>query len=157
MSIKLTRRIAAEMIGRGESKVRIKPDRMADAKKAITRADVKALIEAGAVYAIKEKHNISAYSKILREKRNQGRRRGMGRRKGTRKARQGITYGKRVRGQRRILDALKSDGTIDNLAFRKYYRLVKGGNFATKATLLSHIAADGVKLEAERVERLRHM
>ena len=47
MSIKLSRRIAAEMMGRGISKVRIKPDRVEDAKKAITREDVSALIRAG--------------------------------------------------------------------------------------------------------------
>ena len=85
MSIKLSRRIAAEMMGRGISKVRIKPDRVEDAKKAITREDVRTLISSGAVYALKIKHNMSIYSKDLREKRNKGRARGPGRRKGSAK------------------------------------------------------------------------
>ncbi len=157
MSIKLTRRIAAELLGRGESKVRIKPDRTEDAKKSITREDVRALISSGGVYAIKEKHNLSLYSKELREKRNKGRRRGPGRRKGTAKARQSIDYVKKVRGQRRVLAALKKDKMIDNEAFKKYYRLVKGGNFQTKGQLLSHLTTDGVKIEAQRLEQLRHM
>ena len=157
MSIKLTRRIAAELLGRGESKVRIKPDRTDDAKKAITREDVRSLIASGGVYAIKAKHNLSLYSKELREKRNKGRRRGPGRRKGSAKARQAIGYGKKIRGQRRVLAELKRDKTLDNVAFKKYYRLVKGGNFQTKGQLLSHLTTEGVKIEQQRLEKLRHM
>lgn len=157
MSIKLTRRLAAQMLDRGVSKVRVKPDRVDDAKKAITREDVRALISSGGVYAIKEKHNQSLYSKELREKRNQGRSRGPGRRKGSAKARQGNNYAKKVRGQRRVLAVLKGDKTIDNDSYKRYYRLVKGGNFQTKAQLLSHLTADGVKLDTQRIEQLRHV
>ncbi|MDE1865648.1 MAG: 50S ribosomal protein L19e [Candidatus Micrarchaeota archaeon] len=157
MSIKLTRRIAAELMKRGESKVRIKPDKADDAKKAITREDVRALIANGSVYAIKEKHNLSLYSKELRVKRNKGRRRGPGRRKGSAKARQSIDYVKKIRGQRRVLAALKQEKSIDNEAFKRYYRLVKGGNFQTKGQLLSHLTTEGVKIDQQRLEKLRHM
>jgi large subunit ribosomal protein L19e len=156
MSIKLTRRIAGGLMKRGESKIRILPDKLQDAEKAITRDDVRNLIASGAVYAIKKKHNVSIYSKILREKRNKGRRRGPGRRKGSAHARASLTYKKKIRGQRRILHALKSEGTIDREAFKKYYRLVKGGNFATKGSLLSHITAEGVQINPERLEKLKH-
>lgn len=81
MSVKLTRRVASELLKRGESAVKIKPDALKDAEKAITREDVRNLIKSGNIYATKAKHNISAYSKVLREKRKKGRRRGMGRRK----------------------------------------------------------------------------
>ena len=158
MSVKLSRRIAAELMGRGISKVRIKPDRVDDAKKAITREDVRGLITSGAVYAIKQKHNMSLYSKELRVKRNQGRARGPGRRKGSAKARAAIGYEKKIRGQRRVLSALKQDKTIDNIVFKRYYKLIKGGNFQTKAALLSHLTSVGsVKIDAERMEKLRHM
>jgi large subunit ribosomal protein L19e len=157
MTVKLTKRIAGELMHRGVSKIRIMPDRIADAQKAITREDVRALIAAGSVYAIKKKHNLSVYSKILREKRNKGRRRGPGRRKGSAKTRMAIGYEKRVRGQRRVLHQLKEEGTITNDAFKRYYRLVKGGNFATKGSLISHIVAEGVKIEDEKIEKLKHM
>jgi large subunit ribosomal protein L19e len=157
MSIKLARRIGAELLDRGISKVRIKPDRVDDAKKAITREDVRALISSGGIYAIKEKHNMSLYSKTLREKRNKGRARGPGRRKGSAKARQSVGYGKRIRGQRRVLAALKKEKMIDNVAFKRYYRLVKGGNFQTKASLLNHLVTEGVKIEQQRMDQLRHM
>jgi large subunit ribosomal protein L19e len=157
MSIKLTRRIAAELLGRGISKVRIKPDRVEDAKKSITREDVRAMISSGGIYALKMKHNQSLYSKELRAKRNKGRGRGPGRRKGSANARQSLTYKKKIRGQRRVLATLKLEKVIDNLAYKKYYRLVKGGNFQTKGQLLSHLTSDGVKIEQEKLEKMKHM
>ncbi len=158
MSIKLTKRIASELTERGVSAVRIKNDSIAEARKAITREDVRVLIKNGGIYTIKAKHNISAYSKVLREKRIKGRRRGMGRRKGTIAARGGLLlYKKKIRGQRRLLKALKSENMIDNIRFKRYYALVKGGNFASKGSLLSHIRNDGVSIEEEKAKQLRHM
>ena len=158
MSIQLTRRIAAELLKRGESAIRIKPTALPDAEKAITRDDVRALIGSGSVYALQEKSNQSRYSKVLREKRNQGRKRGRGRRKGTAKARGAtIRYEKKVRGQRRVLAALKKDKTINNEQYKKFYALVKGGNFMTKASLLGHIRSHGVTLTEERYNQLKHM
>jgi large subunit ribosomal protein L19e len=157
MSIKLTKRIAGELLKRGVSKVRIKEGFNPDAQKAITREDVRTMIKNGAIYTIKKKHNISAYSKVLKAKRIKGRRRGPGKRKGTLKARGGMEYKKKIRGQRRVLKALKEQQIIDNMKFRKYYALVKGGNFQTKASLLSHIVNDGVKIEEEKAKQLRHL
>jgi large subunit ribosomal protein L19e len=157
MSIKLTKRIAGELLTRGVSAVRIKADAIQEAKKAITREDVRALIKNGGIYTIKAKHNVSAYSKVLREKRMKGRRRGPGRRKGTAKARGMLEYKKKIRGQRRLLKALKNDNTIDNIKFKRYYALVKGGNFASKGSLLSHIRNDGLTIDEEKAKQLRHL
>ncbi len=158
MSIKLTRRIAAELMGRGISKVRIKPDRTEDAKKSITREDVRAMITSGGVYALPIKHNQSIYSKELRIKRNKGRGRGPGRRKGSANARMSLTNQKKIRGQRRVLSSLKQEKVIDNVLFKKYYKLIKGGNFQTKAQLLAHLTAvGGVKIEQQKLEQMKHM
>lgn len=157
MSIKLTRRIAGRMLKRGVSNVRIKAGSLEDAKKAITSSDVKALIDKGGVYALPKKHNISARGKILKKKRNQGRSRGPGRRKGTKKARGGVEYKKRIRGQRRVLKELRRDKLLDGALFRKLYLLVKGGNFSNKATLLNHVRSRGVEISDEKFEKLRHM
>ncbi|MGC8478657.1 MAG: 50S ribosomal protein L19e [Candidatus Micrarchaeia archaeon] len=157
MSVKFVKRAASYIMNRGESAIRIKPDAIADAKKALTKEDVRELIRKGSVYAIKEKKNISIYGKLLQEKRSEGRSRGPGNRRGTYKARTGITYPKRVRGQRRILKALKSEGTIDNSTFKKLYALVKGGTFASKVTLLNHIRSIGVSIDDAKFEKLRHL
>lgn len=157
MSIKLTKRIASELLNRGESAVRIKNDAIQEAKKAITREDVRALIKNGSIYSVRSKHNISAYSKVLGLKRSKGRRRGHGRRKGTANARGPVEYKKRIRGQRRVLHALKMEKLIDNEKFKKYYALVKGGTFMNKATLINHIKNDGVAISDDKFNQLRHL
>jgi large subunit ribosomal protein L19e len=157
MSVKLTKRVASDIMKRGERSIRIKPNAIDDAKKAITRDDVKDLIKKGSIYAIVEKHNISKYGKSLKKKRAEGRKRGPGKKKGTRKTRSTANHMKRMRSQRRILAALKTDKTINNDQYKEFYALVKGGTFQTKATLLNHIKSKGVELSPERLEKLKHI
>ncbi len=157
MSIKLTRRLAAELTGRGETSIRIKNDALEDAAKAITRDDVKKLVVGGKVYALPEKKTMSFRSMVLHKKRNQGRRRGPGRRRGTLKARGGVDYKKRIRAQRRVLAVLKGEKVLENEKFKEYYRLVKGGLFSSKATLLNKIRSDGIEITDEKFEKLRHI
>ena len=157
MSVQLTKRIAADLLGRGVSSIKISGTAIEDAKKAITREDVRKLIKSGGVFAEKEKRNVSVYSKELAVKRAKGRRRGSGRRHGTQKARQSIEYKKKIRAQRRVLLALKADKSIDNIAFKKFYKLVRGNIFPSKATLLNHIKEKGVAISDEKFEKLRHI
>ncbi|MCL4373424.1 MAG: 50S ribosomal protein L19e [Candidatus Marsarchaeota archaeon] len=157
MSLKTTKRIASELLNRGSSSVRIKPSAIEDAQKALTKDDVRSMISKGDIYAIKEKHNMSIYAKLLNAKRSKGRKRGRGRRKGTLKARSGDMHKKEVRALRRVLGTLKADNTIDGKTFKTLYRLVRGGNFASKASLLNHIRTMGIEINDERFEKLRHM
>jgi large subunit ribosomal protein L19e len=157
MSVKLTKRVAADIMKRGETSIRIKPSAIDDAKKAITRDDVKELIKSGSIYAMAEKHNVSRYGKSLKKKRAEGRKRGPGKKKGTRKTRSTANHMKRMRSQRRILAALKSDKTINNEQYKEFYALVKGGTFQTKLTLLNHIRSRGVEINDERLEKLKHI
>ncbi|MDE1810972.1 MAG: 50S ribosomal protein L19e [Candidatus Micrarchaeota archaeon] len=157
MSIKLTRRIAAQVLNRGESSIRMTDAAVADAKKAITREDVRQLVKGGGVFAQKKKHNLSLYSKELNEKRTQGRKRGPGRRKGSRKARGGVDYKKKIRAQRRVITMLKAENAFDNETFKSLYRLVKGGNFQSKVSLLSHIKGRGIAITEEQFNKLRHI
>jgi len=157
MTVRLTKRIAADLLGRGLSSVRIKDAAMADAEKAITREDVRVLIKKGDVYAVKEKRNISTYGKLLKAKRAKGRSRGTGRKKGTIKARKSIEYKKKIRAQRRVLIALKQDKTINNELFKEFYKLVRGGSFPSKASLLGHIRDEGININDERFKQLKHI
>ncbi len=156
MGLKLARRLAADMLGRGESSVRFKEGSLAEAQKAITREDVRRLITSGGIYAIPKKRNKSIHGLVLRMKRAGGRRRGRGSRSGSLKARGTVEHKKRVRGQRRVLAALKQSDVIDNEAFKKLYRLVKGGTFPSKVSLLNRIRSEGIKISDEQFEKLRH-
>ncbi|MGC8648813.1 MAG: 50S ribosomal protein L19e [Candidatus Micrarchaeia archaeon] len=157
MSIELTKRIAADILNRGISSIKITEKGLPEAKKAITREDVKKLIKDGLIYADAIKHNKSRYGKELKIKRAQGRRRGTGSKKGTKKARGGIEHKKRIRALRRILLALKKDKTINNERFKAFYKLAKGGTFQNKATMLSHIKESGINIDDEKYKKLKHM
>ncbi len=157
MSIQLTKRLTAKILRRGVNAVKIKKMAYTEASKAITGDDVRALIKNGSVYVIKEKKNLSLHGKELHKKRQKGARRGPGKKKGTLKARTGRTYPKHIRAQRRIIKSLKSDTTINNIQFKKYYKLVKGGTFSTKAQLINYIIHTGVDIIDEKYDKLKHL
>ncbi len=157
MSVKLTRRIAARIMKRGETKILIKKDAVADAQKAITADDVRDMIKSGKIYSRKEKRNISLRSSIISMKKAQGRRRGAGRRKGSAKTRSSVDYKKSIRGQRRVLKKLKAEKAINNQTYKKFYRLVKGGTFKSKGFLISQMQNNGVSINEERAKQLRHI
>jgi large subunit ribosomal protein L19e len=154
MSLKFVRRTAAILMKRGESKIRIAQSSLEDADKAMSRDDVRALIKNGKVYAVKAKKNRSMNSKILKMKRDEGRRRGPGRRKGTLKARGTISWEKKVRAQRFVLKELKLMRKLDNKSFRTFYLLIKGNSFPDKASLLRKITESGVSISEDDMKSI---
>ncbi|MDE1851088.1 MAG: 50S ribosomal protein L19e [Candidatus Micrarchaeota archaeon] len=154
MSIRFAKRAAAQILGRGETAIRINPNSYSDVEKALTKEDIRRLISSGAISAVKEKHNRTDKAKRLNEARSEGRRRGPGRRRGTRKARQGRTWEKKVRSQRRLLSILKQKGKIDNMTFTRFYKLIKGNMYATKSTLVSHLKEEGAKITDDDIKQI---
>ncbi len=157
MSVKLTKRVASSLLKRGRNSIRIKEDAIETATKAITREDVRDMIKKGEVYAKPKKKVQSLYGKLLSKKRKKGRARGPGRKRGTLKARTGDLYIKKIRAQRRIIKKMKEDKIIDNQVFKKFYALAKGGSFNSKASLLNHMRGDGVKIDDEMYNKLKHV
>ncbi len=156
-NMKLVKRLAGRIAGRGMGSIRIKPSAMDDAKNALTSEDVRALVKGGKVYALPEKHNLSLSGKALRARRKKGRSRGIGKRRGTAKARGGIDHKKRMRSQRRVLSALKEEKLITNEQFKTLYALVRGGTFLSKGALISRAKSAGVQISDEKSEKLRHI
>ncbi len=157
MSIQFAKRAAAQILKRGRSAIRILPGNVSDAEKALTKDDIRRLIEKGSIYAVKEKHNASARSKMLKKARESGRRRGIGRRRGTDKARVGSgVWEKKVRSQRRLLKELKLMKKVDNKTFNEFYKHVKGNQYATKANLLLQLREHGVSITEEEVKAINN-
>ncbi len=154
MSVRFAKRAASELMNRGVNSIRINPNAVEDAAKAITKDDIRRLIKSGSIFAIKEKHNLSTRSKMLRTKRAEGRRRGPGRRKGTYKARLGRVWEKKIRSQRQLLKLLNGSKMIDNKVYRQYYLLAKGNAFPDKASLILHLRNDGITLDEEQLKQV---
>jgi large subunit ribosomal protein L19e len=155
MSSTFVRRIASDLLGRGESAIRFNPNSKEEISKAITRDDVRALIHSKAVFALPMKKNQSANSKILKEKRDAGRRRGRGKRKGTLKARGTMSWEKKVRSQRALIKELKKQGKLDTKTFSKYYGLVKGNVFPDKASLIRNLKSANIEVSDEFITQLK--
>ncbi|MDE1860908.1 MAG: 50S ribosomal protein L19e [Candidatus Micrarchaeota archaeon] len=154
MSIRFAKRAASQIMNRGLNSIRIKGEALADAEKALTKDDIRALVKKGSIYAIEAKHNLSINSKLLKKARAAGRKRGIGRRRGTEKARTGRKWEKKVRSQRRLLKELKLAKKIDTKTFNTFYRLIKGNAYATKAQMLLHLKEHGLSLQDSELKAI---
>lgn len=148
MSIKFTKRVASQILGRGENALRMRPESMEEIRKAITRDDVRKLIQSGAVTAIKPKWELHKPAK--QEKRKRGR----GKRRGSAKARRGRVWEKKVRSQRLLIKRLKYMKKVDNATFKRYYLLIKGNQFPDKRSLLLHLSDEGIKVSEDELKQI---
>jgi large subunit ribosomal protein L19e len=125
------RRIASELLGVGQSKVRFKPDASSKISEALTREDVRALIADGSVYFLKPRGVSRLRGRQKQEAARKGRRGGAGSRKGTHSARldSKLVWIAKVRAQRRYLRGLVEQNKIQGKAARKIYMMVKGNAF----------------------------
>ncbi|MET1100879.1 MAG: 50S ribosomal protein L19e [Pyrodictiaceae archaeon] len=133
----MQKRLAAEILGVGVSRIWIDPTRLDDVANAITREEVKKLIKEG-IIAVKPKVSPSRGRwRERHEARKKGRRRGPGSRKGAASARTNPkrVWMNRIRKMRRFLKWLRDQGVIDRRTYRKLYMWAKGGMFPTFADL----------------------
>lgn len=146
MKLNTQRRLAAEILGVGTDRVWIDPARITDVSTAISREDVKRLIEAGAIKAKPEQATSRGRIRMRISKLDRGRRRGAGSRKGARKARQPKkeAWIRTVRPLRLWLRELKRNGVIDKREYRRLHRMVKGGAFRSKSHLEMHLREKGL-------------
>ncbi|MCC6020085.1 MAG: 50S ribosomal protein L19e [Thermoproteaceae archaeon] len=122
------KRLAAEILGVGASRVRISPEAAQRLEEVATKNDVRALIDEGLVWAEPKRGNSRGRWRERHEKKRRGRRRGPGRRKGPR-VDEKRAWINRVRPLRRFLSVLKRAGVIEPRIWRELYRMVKGGYF----------------------------
>ncbi len=147
MDYRLQRRLAAELLGVGESRIWINPDPeyAEDIEQALTRRDVENLIKRGLIRVIPAKGNAHRWLERRRQ-RAKGRRRGPGKRKGPATARSDPKeeWMHRIRRIRRYLRWLRDHGVIDRRTYRRLYRLAKGGAFRSLSALRKHLEEEGI-------------
>ncbi|AFK50769.1 50S ribosomal protein L19e [Thermogladius calderae 1633] len=145
VDLSLQKRLASEILGVGVSRVRVDPARVEDVADAITREEIKRLIKDGAIYAEPARGNTGYSSKVRREQRRKGRRRGHGKRKGVRTARtdEKEVWMSKIRKIRRYLRYLRDNKIIDRKTYRRLYRLAKGGFFKSFNSLRTYLIEHG--------------
>lgn len=141
--LKTQKRMAAEVLGIGESRVWVNPEAAVDIAQAMTRDDVRELIKQGLIQEkpAKKQTRAKAKERVILKRKRKGI--GQGKRKGRKKSDK-ERWMERVRSQRRFIRGLKDKGTIDARAYRRYYLRIKGGGYATLKQLKESMKTDGV-------------
>jgi large subunit ribosomal protein L19e len=136
-SLSNQKRLAAEVLGVGESRIWLDPEKVTDVANAITREDVRGLIKDGTV-KFKQAQGISrGRARGNDVKRKKGHKTGQGTRKGAKNARspKKQLWMRRIRAQRRTLRVLRANSTLDRTTYRRMYRKAKGGEYRTVSVL----------------------
>lgn len=145
MTATTVKRLAADILKVGRNRIRIKEGEYARAMEALTREDVKGLIEDGAVYSIRY---VGPRTKPERK------RKGPGKRKGKKYSRKGKkeAWMERIRAQRKYLTELLKSGEVPAEYKRKVYLKIKGGSFRGKQALLNYLKENEMYVEEKKVE-----
>lgn len=143
------KRIAAKVLKIGVHRVWIDPEASEQVAVAITRADIRGLVEEGVIKARAVKGVSRGRARARDEKRKYGHRKGHGKRKGAKYARtpKKESWMKKIRALRSRLKELRADGTLDKSNYCKLYRKAKGGEFRSRAHLNSVLKANDLLKE----------
>ena len=125
------KRLAADELGVGETRVWFDPEAHGEIADAITRDDVRELIDDGVIEAEETQGNSRGRARERNEKRAYGHRSGHGSRKGTSGGRTdgSAEWQSRIRAQRRTLRELRDDDEITRSQYRELYDMASGGEF----------------------------
>ncbi len=148
MNLRNQRRMAAEVLGVGVHRVWLDPNALDEIADAVTKDDIRMLIKRGLIRKLPEQGTSRARARVLRQKREKGRRRGPGSRKGAKYARyrRKERWMKAIRAVRSMLRELRDRGVIDRRTYRKLYMQAKGGMFRSRAQLRLHLRQMGVEV-----------
>lgn len=148
------RRLAASILGVGVNRVWITTDPKVqdDISDAITRDGIRGLIRRNIIQKRPERGVSRGRARYRAAQRAKGRRRGHGSRKGGLNARtpQKQRWIGLIRGMRRYLRELKTQGRIDVPTYRRFYAQAKGGMFKSKSHLAQQLRAAGAMKEAAK-------
>ena len=138
------KRMAADVMDVGKSRVWLDPERQGDIAEAITRQDVRDLVDEGAIRAEEPKGNSRGRARERQEKRAYGHRKGQGTRRGTAGGRENKKdkWVSSIRAQRRKLRELREDGTISRSTYRELYDRASGGEFDSVADIERTIGSE---------------
>ena len=135
------RRLAAAVLGCGENRVWINPEKLSDVQNAMSRENIRNLIEEGTISSHQKKGISRGRARARIAKRAYGHCKGPGRRRGAKGARtpSKIQWIKKIRAQRKELRAQREAGSITRTEYRRLYRRASGGQFRNVAHLKAQI------------------
>ena len=141
MDLTIQKRLAAQVMKCSPSRITFDTERLADIKEAITKADIKGLINEGVI----KRNPIQSISRFRQRKKKiqkrKGRQKGHGSRKGSSTARKPRkeTWIHSIRNQRDLLNILRTKSLITPKIYRDLYYKSKGGFFRSRRHIRLYI------------------
>jgi len=131
------KRMASDLLDVGENKIWLDPERQGELADAITREDIRELVDEGAIRAESPKGNSRGRARERQEKRAYGHQKGQGTRKGTAGGRenQKEKWQSQIRAQRAKLRELRDSDEISKSRYRELYDRASGGEFDSVADI----------------------
>ncbi|WP_224334272.1 50S ribosomal protein L19e [Haloprofundus halobius] len=144
------RRMAADVLDVGKSRVWFDPEEQDEIAEAITREDIRDLVDSGTIRAKDAKSNSRGRARERQAKREYGHRSGPGTRKGKAGARRDSKdeWMSRIRAQRARLKELRDDGPLNRTQYRELYNKASGGEFESVDRLEAY-ARNNYEIELE--------
>ncbi|MDG5775717.1 50S ribosomal protein L19e [Haloarculaceae archaeon H-GB2-1] len=135
------KRMAADVLDVGKNRVWFDPDRQGDIADAITREDIRDLVDEGAITDKETSGNSRGRARARQKKRAYGHQKGHGSRKGKAGGRQNKKqdWQSRIRAQRSKLKELRAEDELDRSQYRDLYDKASGGEFDSVADLERYI------------------
>ena len=151
--LRTQKRLAADVLDVGENRVWLDPTAQQEVAEAITRDDIRELVEEGVIKAKPAAGNSRGRARERAAKRAYGHKKGSGSRKGKAGAREDEKgrWQRKVRRQRQVLRTLRDDGTLTPGQYRTLYNKSRGGEFPDVRRLLNYIE-DNYEIELDRAE-----
>lgn len=139
--LKNQRRLAAEVMDIGVNRVWMNPEAEKDIAAALTREDVRKLIEEDKVGKRPIRGVSRGRARKADETRAYGHRKGHGSRSGAKGARRPKKelWMKKIRALRSLLSEMRDNKKIDVPTYRQLYRKAKGGEYRSRAHLNAHV------------------
>ena len=134
MSIRSQRRIAAEILKVGQNRLWVDPERIEDVEIAITRDEIRKLINEKAIRPRPVRGVSRSRARVLHMKKRKGLGRGPGKKSKTITSKKDI-WMKKIRALRRRLRELKEQRIITVNTYRQFYKMAGSGVFESIAEL----------------------
>jgi len=146
MQITNQKRLAARILKCGVNRVWIHPSYIDQIANSVQTDDIREFIDEGWIKAKPIKGTSRVRARLRLAQKRKGLRKGHGTRAGTANARnpRKNRWMRTIRSQRRVLKALREDGTIEPSQYRRYYLKAKGGSYRSIAHMRSQMSLEGV-------------
>ena len=146
MMLGVQKRLAADILGCAKDRIVFDSERLAEIKEAITKADLRALMNQGAIRNLPARGISRARIRFAQQQKKKNRRKGHGSRKGAAGARtvRKTVWVNKVRLQRRYIKHLRAEKKVSGKEFSEIYKKIKGGLFRSKRHMELYLAERGI-------------